>query len=330
MRTFESYASEVQESFEAAELHTSNLDRLALPPTYYAENGSREAVAFTSVGSPEAPNTLLTATPMFTELEDHFKLRMMATQAVLGDNYRVVGVEGFVPAKTAITKQDRKRLAVGDFGPISERILRAAEEAELDMADKVITYGYSLGADSVTQVTHDVLNDPNKGIIPVEGLIAVEAARTEIRGALAVGLAFMKSGNDFYDNVVASNSSALNEFWKIDSSGSKKAFNAKVNGGLMDYVKTSLSNNFAILRGFANDYTEQQINQLVETDNLPVFVGRHEESAVCTAAFLARLRNKHADHANFHSLELPGDHSSDDNIRLSAQRTRYAVDLLSR
>ena len=83
---------------------------------------------------------------------------------------------------------------------------------------------------------------------------------------------------------------------------------------------------YAILKGFANNYTEQQVNTLVS--EMPVFVGRHEESKVCTEALFARLAARHPGSTNLHMLTLDGDHSSDDNIRVSAQRTLYAVNQL--
>lgn len=296
-----------------------------LPLTKYAPNGDREAIAYQLHGSQDAENIVIESTNFFTYLSsDHQKLRLKAHQRVLGSDYAVIGVEAYDPAFN-FTPNEREQISKGSFEPLSVREFRVLDALDISDDQRVLSYGYSMGADVAVQAAYDSQFNSSRANYRVEGLGALEMARCLNRGAVAVGWAMMKSGKKLSDNILASEVPALNESWGVlglDSQVAMKRVNHRVNKGAASYILAGPGNNAAMVRGFGTAASTKQIVELLDRTNIPILAGRQRDSTVCTLEPISDEISKRQ-LRRLKSIEEDNDHSADDNIRLSAARILY-------
>lgn len=273
-------------------------------------------------GSGDAPFKLIEPTPYLTDVtSEHYKLRLKAHQAVLGDEFEVIGIGQYDPKTAPLDGSERSGARKGDFSVYSERVLRVIEAYDLKSAAGILIRGYSFGADVASETAHDMSFNTNRGIANLLGVSIEEAARCENRGGIRVTAAMNASGKRLTDNILASGVPALNEAWGIPAHVSdelaKKVVNGIVTKGAFDYVRSSVRGHVANTRGFGTDRTAEQVIELSNGTSLPVTIHRQADSTVFTESSYARIFDETGT-GQPASLEAANDHSRDDNITLSA------------
>lgn len=306
-----------------AGFYEKSLAELQIPEVNVTPDGVKHVL----IGNRLAPNVVLQSAPYLTDLQKpHYRLRLAAQQAALGEDYAMLGVQAYDPQKDVFGRHERAQLAKGDFSPLSARVLRAAAESGVDVAEATfMPYGYSLGGDVAIQTAHDVLLNESRGVVDVRALGAFEFARCKKRGVMVVK-AMGDSGKGLYENVCASEMPALDEAWNIQdgpSDRAKKRFDAGVNKDVVRYMQSGARSNLAIVRGFGTGMSTRQLTDVLQyaqqqEDGLYVMAGRQNDSTVCPILPDADTFKKQYD-----ALALPGDHSADDHIRNSARRILY-------
>ncbi len=317
----------VSRGFEVLKFDQATLEKITLPECETVEHSDLVSVRFARFGNQDAPHQIIETAPYLTSIEDpHYKIRLFVQQKLLGENVSVIGVQPFDPKHADLSGPERKKVANGNFSPISDRILRVAEHLGIERA---FAYGQSMGADVSTQLTYDATNDANRGTLAIDALGALEPARVESRGPIKVAKAMAKSGKLLFKNVWDSDLPALYEAWDIDPEGDfdkqKKAFDSAVNKGGTKYMLASLGSNIALTRGFGTSESRRQLNAIVREGKTFVMLGRQSLSEVCTSEFVDHMQNRHQDRPNFDSYTDEGDHSDDDNPVRSAGRLRHFV-----
>jgi|GEM_PF-5178696 len=329
MNTYEASFALSEQRLKDNGFKTLALAELDMPEVQQADNFDKTEVNYVSVGPEDAPHVILHATPMFTRVEPHFALRLMAQQKALGDEYRILGVEGYVPEPGAFDNAEKAQMRKGILAPIAARLLIAAEAANVTSEQKVYAYGYSLGADTAVQLTHDVLTDENRGVVNLQGVGAIEPARVIKRSPAKLFLGdFNASGKELYENVTASEVPALIEAFGADvEDPNKKAFDAVIAKGVLRYIRAGVKQNLAIVKGLSTDVTTRQLHTIIEQSDMPVLIGRQKRSKITPASVLEELDTKHPDRTRLHFIHENGDHSADDNIRKSAARILFFAGL---
>ncbi|MDB5166243.1 MAG: hypothetical protein JWM37_315 [Candidatus Saccharibacteria bacterium] len=277
-------------------------------------------VRYAVVGAVDAPNVILESAPYLTAIDKpHYLLRLMAQQEVLGENYAVVGIEAFNPAMN-LTHRQRKAIAAGSFSVYATNVLRVAEAVHCEDDQVFSAYGYSLGGDVAVQTAYDVATNENRGVINIQGLGAVEAARVDNRG-LRVVKAMADSGKNLWQNVRNSESEALNVAWGIDENMTDEQIKEAVSHidvrFLAGYMLRGPLHIRALISGSGTRETVHQLDHLSYTD-LPVVLGRQAASKVCTPEFIDRYAE-----AFTVFTEFGNDHSADDNLIRSAGRALF-------
>lgn len=314
MNTVERAHYDAALSLSSGSYHDETLEGAALPDVQDAHG-----VRFAQFGPKDAQHVILESAPYLTPLDkSHYLLRLRAQQAVLGEDYSVIGVEAFKPAG-GFSREDRKAFATGSFSLLAANVLRVAEATAVDDEQHHYAYGYSLGADVSVQTAYDVRTNPNRGVINLKGLGAIETARVADRGFMVIK-AMGDSGKGLARNIMASDSPALEEAWDVNADMSfadvEKKIGKGVNAGIAGYMRSGVLANLALIRGFGTDKSVSQLNLLAHTD-LPVVLGRQEGSTVCPPEFIDR----YADKPHFVTYtETGNDHSADDNLVGSAGR----------
>lgn len=308
----------VENRFEESGFHGRMLADLELPHMNFADGPGDTAIPYAVLGGREAPHLVFATSPYGCRVSDESQLiRLKAQQIALGDEACVVGLHVYEPRSLELTSSERKLVSSGNFRPYADRVLSVIEAVEPRDDQKVSLYGFSMGADVSIETAYQVVTDAQRGIIPIDRLGAVEPARSTKRGAIAVAKAFSSSGPDLFDNVLASRSPALLEARGIDPRDpkAKKKHDKDVGIGVTKDFMSDIAGGVANMRGFANDASLAQLNELIELDMLPrTSIGRATGSTICPPEFTARLR----DSSKVETFSVSGDHSLADNIRRGA------------
>jgi hypothetical protein len=306
----------------SSNLASAPIADLSFPDVRLAEVAGHDRAPYQVFGQPDAPYILPKATPYLTGLEPHFDLRLATEQEALGEQYCVVGFEAFRPG--AFSHGQRRQLADGNFEPLSERVLSVVEAMRLKGHQRVAPNGFSLSADVAVQTAYDLACNANRGVADIAGVGAFEFARATNRGRVSMMSAMNASGKDLSKNITSSGMSSLYEAWGIDRAALSKddkavarAVGRRVNRELVRYMCAGVLDNLAIIKGFATDRSIAQLRKLAETTDVPIMVSRHLASTVCPSGPYEELVRRAS---RINSLVLPGDHSSDDNVPLSAAR----------
>lgn len=308
-----------------ANFQNSSLEELQLPMVQVAEAPGGAQVPYAVFGDLDAPSVVFVTSPYGCRVDDESQMvRLEAQQKALGDDACVVGLHVYEPGKLELSAKERQVIASGSFRPYADRVLSVIEAVDPRDDQDVILYGFSMGADVSVDTTYRMATDPQRGIRSVERLAAIEPARSQKRGAIAVVRAFATSGDDLYDNVLASGSAALLEARGIDPTDSraKKKHDAQVTKDVIRGNLRDVRGNIANIRGFATDETLGQLNDMIWDGVLPrTLVGRMTESPICTRVFMDTILP--AD--NLAKFEVAGDHSLADNVSKSAAFAVQAV-----
>ncbi len=324
----ESYVNLANYRLEEAGFSTLDLIDHNLPNILTVKNGDSEPIDIQIHGGIKAPNIVIESTTYLTSLhEKHEPLRVKAKQVALGDDFAVVAVDTFDP-QISFTADQRHKLHIGDFSPLSERIFRVINHLDLSDDQKILAYGYSMGADIAVQTAHDNQLNPNRGSVNLIGVGSEEMARCLKRGAISVTLAMAQSGGLLVKNIQDSKVPALDEAWKITGLDNKKAtraINFPVLLNLIKYANSGKRNNWAIINGFGTEKSTDQVLELLNKTELPVFIGRQAMSKVFSADALSKIIFQDKS-SNGDYLVENNDHSADDNIRQAAARILYFAD----
>ncbi|CAN5665134.1 hypothetical protein BH23PAT2_BH23PAT2_00510 [soil metagenome] len=307
------------------------LDQMNLPENQTVEHGENR-IPYAIFGDRDARIVVPNATPYLTFMDPHFKLRLAAKQAALGEDFCVVGIGAYEPAEQALSLEQRRKIKTGDFSPLSERMVRVVDSLKLNEEQSVMFDGYSLGGDIAVQTTHDILFDEHKGVCSVEALSVSECARMVRRGAALVTIAMAQSGKRLVENIVDSEVPSLLEAWNIDPNTdmktTKKAVNSAVNRGAIKYWTSGIQDNWAITRGFGTDASKRQIIDLADETQLLMLITRAKDSKVFPKQSLQDIATHTREREGVLLGTEDNDHSGDDNIRRSAARILYLAQSL--
>ncbi len=309
----------------AAGFHSSSLTELQLPVVQVAEAPGNVQVPYAVFGDRDAPRLVFAISPYGCRVDDESQMvRLEAQQKALGNDACIVGLHVYEPGRLELSAHERRMIAGGSFRPYADRVLSVIEAVDPHDDQEIILYGFSMGADVSVDTAYRMTSDPQRGIRSVERLAAIEPARSQKRGALAVVRAFATSGDDLYDNVMASRSPALLEARGIDQADprAKKKHDAQVTKDVVRGNLQDIRGNIANIRGFATDESLSQLNAMIQGDVLPIaLVGRMTESPVCAQDFMDALLPSD----NLRTFEAEGDHSLADNVSKSAAFAVRAV-----
>lgn len=309
----------------AANFHNNSLAELQLPVVQAAEAPSGVQVPYAVFGNLDAPSLVFVTSPYGCRVNDESQMvRLKAQQDALGDDACIVGLHVYEPRVLELSRRERKTVASGSFRPYADRVLSVIEAVDPRDDQNIVLYGFSMGADVSVDTAYHMTTDPQRGIRSIERLAAIEPARSQKRGSIAVVRAFSTSGNDLYNNVLASHSVALLEARGIDPTDprAKKKHDAQVAKDVVQGNIRDVRGNLANIRGFASDESLQQLNEMIRGDTLPrTLVGRMTESPVCIRAFMDALLPSDV----LTKFEVAGDHSLADNVSKSAAFVVRAV-----
>lgn len=320
----------IAEQTVASRLSDAHFDELSLadlnlPRIEHTEMSDGTDVPYAVFGNQDTEQLVFAISPYGCRVSDESQLvRLKAQQLALGDDACVVGLHVYDTAGLKLPASERDEVSGGSFRPYADRVLSVIEALDPRDDQQISLYGFSMGADVSIETVYQVVTDAQRGVVPIDRLGAIEPARSVKRGAFAVMNAFKNSGPDLYDNVIASASPALLEARDIDPDDPKaqKRHDARVAWDVMKANVLDVRGGIAHMRGFANDNSLQQLNELIELDVLPqTSIGRASESTICPPAFLSSLRP--SDRVD--TFTLPGDHSLADNIRMGAAMMVRAV-----
>ncbi len=302
---------------EGSNFKSQSIEDLALPEVQRADHVSGPLVFIEMGNTKDAEKVAFSLIPYSTRLDDpSIKVRLAAQQVALGKEVAVVGVQVFEPKLQPLSKSERTEVKHGSFEPFADRVLGVADH--LGITDDQVSgmYGYSMGADVAVSTTRANLYDENRGIIDIGCLGVFEPVRVQQRGAVAVMAAFANSGQELFNNVVASNSTALLEANAIDLNNPKaeKQYNSRVQRGVAGYNLQDVRGNLAIVRGFANATSLIELEMIsAHIEGPDTIVGRMEDSTITPATLTDDLSfiERYVD-------SYKGDHSTADNLTKSA------------
>jgi len=302
--------------------YDKSLADLRLPEVqrFYKEAINTDIV-FVEMGDTKAAKTVVFAPlPYSTKLDDpSILVRLAAQQAVLGDECAVVGVQVYEPRNQTLDRNERRAISKGSFLPFADRLLATVEHMQLTDEQEVALYGFSMGADVSVEASHATLTDVNRGVITVDRLGVFEPARVVNRGGIAVMAAFGASGKQWFDNIIAADTTALFEARGIDITDpkAKKKHDASVSSVVMRYVLGDVTGNIAIAKGFGHHFTMEQLNTMAKDYGVTMpqtLLVRMTDSKVTP---YESMRYQYLV-PRITAREYAGDHSIADNIRQSA------------
>lgn len=310
---------------------TSNRHEGLVPVIQGAKSDGIYEIPYVIMGNPdEAKHIIFESTPYFTPVsKPHYQLRLKAHQEALGEEFCVVGVDAFSSRAHTFSRSQLKKLKEGDFSPLSERVFRTIEEVGPSEEQTVSVGGYSLGGDVSIQAAYDTISDDNRGIVKLTRLKAIEPARVADQSVLTKAKAFGDSSNDFFLNVLCSDSDELLEAFGIDKSEdigkARKKFDRRNIAGVIGYLASAPLANKALMQGLATDKSIKQLDHVLGSNEISaVLVGTSKNSGV-SSDLVHGLINTYGFHyphkfARYRSELIDGDHSADDNIIASAMR----------
>lgn len=278
---------------------------------------SGETVLYWTAGDlAVARHVVISPIPFSTRVSDaSMQVRLAAQQAVLGDEFAVVGVQDYEPGSQEYSRQQNRTIYKGDFSPMADRILAVVDGVVSD-EQLLHVYGYSRGADVGTQLVYNMVHDVNRGIAEVKTLGVVDAARTAERNVLQVFSDFGKSGNDLWTNVLQSTSSTLLEARGIDvhDERAEKEHQRAIERSVIRYFMSDLVGVVQYGRGTGTVLTLTQLAELSDRADSPsICIGRTQDSTV----FPEGAFNKIKEDQIVNKFLIPGDHSVADRLQMS-------------
>lgn len=165
---------------------------------------------------------------------DPNNIYQIATIAAVNPHIRIItkgNPSGLGYAKQGLDREQRELASRGNFSPLTEPLMRFAEENGIESVDQ---YGYSFGADlAMTAASKEAFDTPN--------VIVVEPASVVKRSLIGLGIAFGRSN------------STLQEY--VDLSGPAFAAARKESLGMAGFgVALARLSNLAISRGLSEGY----------------------------------------------------------------------------
>jgi pimeloyl-ACP methyl ester carboxylesterase len=318
MKSVVEYEQFASERLSEAGFHEKTLEELSIPDIkqlVVIEDGKEKALNYIEMGDTNnAKHLVFTIPPYSTNIRDEFiQVRLSAQQAALGEQYALVGVQAHGTDDESLSWKQRKQVARGDFQPFADRAMAVMEHLKPRDDQTVSLYGYSMGADISTEVAYQNLWNVHRGMREIESLGVYEPARVMKRGAIAVAAAFASSGDRLFENVIDSDSPALNESRGIDPSDPKAKFKHDmwVNKTVGAASILHVPHTYAFLKGFGTPETVRQLEAITADRLAPkrINVAQMEESGITPLEPIERLPD-----SIIRDLDQKGDHSSADNV----------------
>lgn len=341
------------------DMYAPTLDEMYLPDTDAAVTPSGDIVPYMVAGDLNEAKYVVYVPAQYSVpvTDDRVKISLMGQQAVLGEDYCVVGMHVFDPKDSRLSREQRKEISNGSFRPLAERMLSVVQATIDPDSQEAIFFGYSMGADVVTEATHGTLFDENMGIVDVANLGVFEPARvlssrseggkfihSRPMQVLKMTQAFAGSGEDLFFNVTHPGSIALMEANNIDPEmvspnytrpedlkseemrrsadvKEQKRFDARVGWYVTKYVAKDVRGSIALNSGFVHDTTIAQINDITSHKDSPwTAVGLALRSTIFTSEAFDRVNET----ARVAKVTMDGDHSLGDNLGYMGAMTMLA------
>ncbi len=314
-----SFRIQAAEALFEAGFQNASAEDLYLPTTQFVDAPDGTQAPYVVFGNVrEAERIHLTSVPYSTTLDDDSQLiRGKAQHIALGSDTALVVAQQYDPASQRFDRGQRRQISHGSFLPLAERLAVVAEDLDISDDQEFELSGFSEAADVEVEAVWQSLNNENFVFPHVERMGVFEPARVLARGVL-VGLAFARSGNQLFDNVMKSHSSALREARGIDVADltlAEKIHKKDASDRVVSWWKTDPLGNLALMRGFGTDRTVEQLESLRTTENAPlILVVRMEDSSVFPEKAFSKLRPG----GIIDTQTQTGDHSVFDNVARAA------------
>ncbi|MDQ3158940.1 MAG: hypothetical protein M3P98_02285 [bacterium] len=322
-----SLASDARAEFEAQGFLQKPLGEFDFPKTQLWTSAAGP-VLYSVYGDKSAENLVFASMPYGNDLDSpNMQLRLQAQAIALPEGSCVIGVQEVSPSKLPLDKNQYKELKSGSMLPFGQRLLGLIEGLRPSHDQRVSLYGFSMGADITAEAADYALFDENGSNVQIDNIGIFEPARVEKRSRGKVLGAFSNSGPDLYENVVTSNSQALNEHYGIDPNADqeteKKAFDKRIAAKV---IKASIGHpvkNLVLLKAFTNDETSKKLHRItakIHPTIMGVTVGRAKDSTITSNLIFSFGLAAEA-------YVIPGTHAIADDLAVSAAMLAKTVGL---
>ncbi len=318
-RESDPYLYSVNQTIRRDGVADMSLEDLRLPPIQETD-GIRYAIH----GDPNSKDWVVMGPTFLTPFEKpHFQVRASITQRALGD-HSVLAVDHY--PNEAVETRTRGNIGSGDYSYMSGRFLKVIDNVLGNKDANVFLSGYSLSADALIQLAHEMEHNPNRGIVPVVGLLAVEFARSVKRTPFQTLRDMKSSGKRMAEMVRMSGLRAIDEAWGVEDLLIKpKAYQRAVDGtvikGSVRYFMGVDHPNIDVIKGSGTDVSTAQLREIT---SIPVTIARAEESTMTTSSLFEVPAESLP--PNMNRYVIPGrDHGAGDHTLEDAARVLKAV-----
>lgn len=310
------------------EFYAQTINELQLPEIEVTTSPSGDIVPYVVMGDiNEATNVVFVPAPYSVPVtDDRVKINLMSQQKVLGSDFCVVGMHVYDPHDARLSRSQRQEIRGGSFRPLAERMLSVVGVTANPDKHKVTFFGYSMGADVVTEAAHGIIFDENMGVVDVANLGVFEPARVLASRSSGGRLmqsrllqvknmtdAFASSGEDLYANVTRDMAISLLDANGIDTNDpdAKKKFDKRVEKYVVRYVLADIAGSWALNRGFVHDTTIIQLDDIDVSNSGPfVTLGHATNSTIFPGEVFAHI----PDTSRRLRVQMRGDHSLGDSL----------------
>lgn len=306
----------------------AGLDKKRLAEINFPEIRESNEVEYAIYGPEDAEKWLLMGPTHLTPFrKPHFQLRALVTQLGLGDEFAVLAVDHY--PNQAVDAMTRAKIAQGDYSYMSDRFTQAVDAVLRKKRVELFASGYSLSADGLIQFVHDAEHNPNRGIVPVVGLFAVEFARSVERGPLETVMNMLGSGESMPQMIFDTGIPSIDDAWKVGAKrDNPKKYKASIQAtstiGAVPYLLGVDRPNWSIICASGTDVSTKQLEEIKDT---PVIIGKATGSTMCRSSLFTRPDDELP--LNISRFKMHGDHGSGDQTRNDAARVRDFVTTVS-
>jgi hypothetical protein len=235
----------------------------------------------------------------------------IATVAAANADRRIIATgnpSAFGYASGVLNRRQRRLVALGDFRPTVEALLKYTEQEKIERVDQI---GYSYGVDKAVAVArYDAFEVPHT--------VAIEPASVVQRGVMKLGLTFGSTAKALKGYVNA------NELPAFLAAREESIGGMEYNSGLLRLT------NIATARGIAKGGFEMDLDEaMVVQDSMKTILAWGSESELAPDNVMVRLAQTFADNYGPHRVEairLPGQkHALANDVHLQAAIVAHAL-----
>jgi hypothetical protein len=250
----------------------------------------------------------------------YMRAEYMANTIVGGMNVLALTSLAIGSRAVALTKQQRGRIAKGDFTPQTDSQIRAIEKNGIET---VHMFNYSLGVPTGLALAERI---QKSGVAELETVTAIESPNSQMRTALQLA-------KDFGSTPVSDLNEAIRDteipaYVYVSHAGVGGRGRITQNVSLLKYMAgAALPANVALARGMCTDTVGDQISAVVDDDSLrKLHHIRAENSTIVEAGRFTEINRQFEGRDNFDSFSIPGyGHEAGDQIVLMAALARRAI-----